>query len=67
MSRNLDNLSNFLFDLLLKSMFKESYVFFPNVEIEEEALIRFTIAFVISKRKPIYFILLQVKGNFAEV
>ena len=41
--------------------------FFPNAEIEEEALIRFTIAFVISKRKPIYFILLQVKGNFAEV
>lgn len=48
-------------------MFKESYVFFPNAEIEEEALIRFTIAFVISKRKPIYFVLLQVKGNFAEV
>lgn len=41
--------------------------FFPNAEIEEEALIRFTIAFVISKRKPIYFILLQVIGNFAEV
>ena len=58
MSRNLDNLSNFLFDLLLKSMYKE---------IEKEALIRFTIAFVISKRKPIYFILLQVKGNFVEV
>lgn len=67
MSRNLDNLSNFLFDLLLKSMYKESYVFFPKAEIEKEALIRFTIAFVISKRKPIYFVLLQVKGNFAEV
>lgn len=41
--------------------------FLPKAEIEKEAPIRFTIAFVISKRKPIYFILLQVIGNFAEV
>ena len=41
--------------------------FLPKAEIEKEAPIRFTIAFVISKRKPIYFILLQVKGNFAEI
>lgn len=51
----------------LKVCIKTAMYFFPKVEIEKEALIRFTIALVISKRKPIYFILLQVKGNFAEV